>query len=322
MKKKVWGAFCLWITGLLFLAGCGSTFSDEVIARIDGKDVMKSEYMVYLYTTTESFVSAAGDDVWNMDFDGMSGEELVQERAFSTIQSVAAAENYAAANGITLTEEEKTAAHEAAEEFLTRVSEQDLEKMGVDQETLYTLMEESYLYSVVYDTLAAECEVNQTDMERYYLEHAEEFRNDYTQLTIDTIMVNDAQTAQEVAEKAKAGEDFTALFEQYDVDQTAQNSETGGEMTLYQQYLNTMFGLSENLTEGQITDPIRVGDSYFILKVLSVTEPDEVEVQSMAETAYRQSVQSAYVENRLSTMINAQKKKKIPEAWENLESFQ
>lgn len=37
-------------------------------------------------------------------------------------------------------------------------------KMGVDEEQMETLMEESYLYSVVYDTLAKECEVNADEM--------------------------------------------------------------------------------------------------------------------------------------------------------------
>ena len=105
MKKKAKGALCLLLTGLLWLTGCGSSFSDEVIARIDGREVMKSEYMVYLYTSTQSFVSAAGSDVWDMDFDGMTGAELVQERAFSTIQSVVAAAQSAlrkAVDGISL----------------------------------------------------------------------------------------------------------------------------------------------------------------------------------------------------------------------------
>lgn len=33
-------------------------------------------------------------------------------------------------------------------------------------------------------------------------------REEYTQITIDTIMVNDEAMAKEVSEKAKAGEDF------------------------------------------------------------------------------------------------------------------
>ena len=176
MKKKVKGALCLLLTGLLWLTGCGSSFSDEVIARIDGREVMKSEYMVYLYTSTQSFVSAAGSDVWDMDFDGMTGAELVQERAFSTIQSVVAAEQYAEENNISLTEDQKTEAHTMAEEFLSQLTEEELAKMGVDQEQMETLMEESYLYSVVYGTLAKECEVNADEMEQYYQENADALR--------------------------------------------------------------------------------------------------------------------------------------------------
>jgi len=176
MKKKAKGALCLLLSGLLWLTGCGGSFSDEVIARIDGREIMKSEYMVYLYTSTESFVSAAGSDVWNMDFDGMTGAELVQERAFSTIQSVVAAEQYAEENGISLTEAQKTEAHTMAEEFLSQLTEEDLAKMGVDEEQMETLMEESYLYFVVYDTLAKECEVNADEMVQYYQENADALR--------------------------------------------------------------------------------------------------------------------------------------------------
>lgn len=322
MKKKAKGALCLLLTGLLWLTGCGSSFSDEVIARIDGREVMKSEYMVYLYTSTQSFVSAAGSDVWDMDFDGMTGAELVQERAFSTIQSVVAAEQYAEENGISLTEDQKTEAHTMAEEFLSQLTEEELAKMGVDQEQMETLMEESYLYSVVYGTLAKECEVNADEMEQYYQENADALREEYTQITIDTIMVNDEATAKEVSKKAKAGEDFATLFETYDTDTSAKENGGNGQMTLYQNYLNNTFGLSENLTLGEITDPIEVRGSYFILKVESITPPTDEQVKQLAEDAYRQQVQSAYVESRLSEMIAAQEVEKIPEAWENMETFQ
>lgn len=92
MKQK-WRILLSLLLSLCFFSGCSASFSDVVIARIDGEEIMQSEYMVYLYTTTKSFVEAAGEDVWNLDFDGMSAEELVQERAFSTIQSVIAAKN-------------------------------------------------------------------------------------------------------------------------------------------------------------------------------------------------------------------------------------
>ena len=195
-------------------------------------------------------------------------------------------------------------------------------KMGVDEEQIESLMEESYLYFVVYDTLAKECEVNADEMVQYYQENADALREEYTQITIDTIMVNDEATAKEVSEKAKAGEDFAALFETYDTDASAKENGGNGQMTLYQNYLNNTFGLSENLTLGEITDPIEVRGSYFILKVESITPPTDEQVKQLAEDAYRQQVQSAYVESRLSEMIAAQEVEKIPEAWENMETFQ
>lgn len=310
---------CLLMLGLC--SGCAARATDVVIARIDEREVMKSEYMVYLYTTTQSFVGTAGSDVWDLDFDGMTADELMQERAFHTIQSVVAAEQYAKENHITLTEEDKKQAHGAAEDFLMQVSDDDFAKMGVSEKQLDTLMESSYLYTVVYDKLASEFEVNPEEMEWYCKEHAEDVRKAHVRITMDTIMVDDPQTADLVAQKAKAGEDFAALFAQYDTDTTARDDPNRGEMTLYQQYLYTTFGMTEPFTIGQVTDPIPVNGQYFILKIKDVQPPTQEQVRQQAEQEYRQMVQMEYVDARLSKMIEAQKVEKLPEAWENLEDF-
>ena len=115
MKSKIKGLLCLLLTAFSLTACVDSSVEDVAVMKIDGQEIMKSEYMVYLYTTTKSFVSAAGEDVWNMDFDGQTADELVEERTINTIQSVIAAKEYAEANGIALTEEQKAAAAEAAD---------------------------------------------------------------------------------------------------------------------------------------------------------------------------------------------------------------
>ena len=110
MKRKIMGLLCLLLTAFSLTACVDSSVKDVAVLKIDGQEIMKSEYMVYLYTTTEGFVTMAGDDVWSMDFDGQTADELVEERTISTIQSVIAAKEYAAVNGISLTEEQKAAA--------------------------------------------------------------------------------------------------------------------------------------------------------------------------------------------------------------------
>lgn len=324
MKKKRNSLLCLLLFAVLGLTACGSTekFTDEAVLKIDGQEIMKSEYMVYLYTTTQSFVAAAGEDVWSMDFDGQTADELVEERTISTLQSVKAAEEYAAANGIALTDEQKEEAKAAADQFISTVDEADLAKMGIDAEKLVPLMEASYLYSLVYESIAAECAVDEEDMAEYYNEQKDQIKEDYTSLDLATILLDDEEKAEEAAERAKAGEDFAALFNEYDVDPAAQSGEENGETTMYQSYMLSNFGLTEPLEVGEIAGPIQVEEGrYFILKVLDKTVPTEDEVKQMAETGYKDKIQTEYTEARIDEMVKAQKVEKIEAVWDTLEKF-
>ncbi len=325
MKKKIRSLLCLLLFAALSLTACGSStanFTDEAVLKIDGQEIMKSEYMVYLYTTTQSFIAAAGQDVWSMDFDGQTADELVEERTISTLQSVKAAEEYAAANGIALTDEQKEEAAAAAEQFVSTVDESDLAKMGMDTEKLIPLMEASYLYSLVYESIAAECAVDEADMAAYYEEQKDQIKEDYTSLKVATILLDDGEKAEEAADRAKAGEDFAALFQEYDVDPAVQSGEENGETTMYQSYMLASFGLAEPLEVGEIAGPIQVEDGrYFILKALEKTVPTEEEVKQMAETGYQDKIQTEYTEARIDEMVKAQKVEKIESVWTTLEKF-
>ena len=320
MKKKMKSLLGLLLAGMLCLTACGgsSEFQDEAVLKIDGQEIMKSEYMVYLYTTSQSFVAAAGADVWNLDFDGQTADELVEERTISTIQSVIAAKEYAAANGIALTEEQKTAAKAAADQFIASVSAEDLAKMGVSAETLQPLMEDSYLYTLVHQEIAAECEVDAADMEAYYQENKAQMEQDYTSLKLQTILMDDGEKAAEAAERAKDGEDFLALFEEYDVDPNAEN---GGEMTVFQNYLQMSFGLTDEVKAGEVIGPMQIGEGWFVLKVVEKIVPTADEVKELAESSYQTEVQTAYTDARFTELTKGQKVEKIEGVWDTLEKF-
>ena len=320
MKRKKKGLLGILLAGLLCLTACGGSagFKDEAVLKINDQEIMRSEYMVYLYTTTKSFVSAAGQDVWSMDFDGQTADELVEERTISTIQSVIAAKEYAAANGFALTEEQKAEAKTAVEQFMAGVSEEDLAKMGVDAEKLQPLMEDSYLYTLVHQEIAAECDVDAGDMEAYYQTNKDQLKKDYTSLKLQTILQDDGEKAAEAADRAKKGEDFASLFEEYDIDPAAEN---GGEMTVYQTYLENSFGLTDEMEAGDVAGPLQIGEGYFILKAVEKTVPTEEEVKELAESNYRTEVQTSYTEARFAELMKGQTVEKMADVWETLEKF-
>ncbi len=325
MKKK--GLLCLLAAGMMALSACGtdtaksSSFHDEVVMKVDGREIMKSEYMVYLYTTTKSFTAVGGDDIWTMDFDGQTADELVAERTLNTLQSVIAAIKYAEENNISLSEEQKEGAVKASEQFVTSVPAEDIAKMGVDAEKLTPFMEGSYLYSIVYQALAAECEVDPAEQAQYYEENKEKMKDDYTTLEIDTVILNDLEKANEVVQKAKAGEDFKSLFQEYDVDENAKKEEDGGKMSVYKSQFLSSFGMESVPEIGQISEPIELDGNYYVVRVNSATLPEDSEVKTMAETAFANQKQAEYSDARFAEMIAAQKVEYVDEVYNNLEKF-
>lgn len=325
MKKK--GLLCLLTAGVMALSACGSTsnsssnFNDEVVMKIDGREIMKSEYMVYLYTTTKSFTAVGGDEIWTMDFDGQTADELVEERTLNTIQSVVAAMKYAKENDIVLTDEQKEEAVKSSEQFVSSIPKEDIDKMGIDAKKLTPFMEGSYIYSLVYQALAAECEVDETEKAKYYEENKDQMKDDYTLLDMETIVVNDLDKAKEVVQKAKDGEDFQNLFEQYDVDDKAKQEEQGGKMSLYKTQFTSSFGLTDIPEVGTVTEPIEMDGVYFILKMNNITVPQDSEIKSLAEAGFTNQQQSEYSEARFEEMTSAQKVEYVDGVYEKLEKF-
>jgi peptidyl-prolyl cis-trans isomerase SurA len=72
------------------------------------------------------------------------------------------------------------------------------------------------------------------------------------------------QMANEIRDKVKGGADFGALAKTYSMDSTAENGGDWGwvdQKTLNQQLTATAFALQP----GQVSDPVQIGDSYYLL---------------------------------------------------------
>ena len=317
MKRKWKSLLGLFLVFALTACGKGSP-ADQTVLRIGEEEISRTEYMVYLYTTSQSFEAAAGEDVWGMDFDGQSADQLVEERTINTLQSVIAAEDYAAANGIFLTDEEKEQAKLAAEQFFVGVDAEDQEKINVDLEELTALMEASYLYTLVHQSIAEECQVDAAETEAYYQENKDRLQEEYTMLHVQSVLVEKEDTAEEVLEKARNGEDFTVLFAEYDIQPDEEN---GGKVSMHQGQAQVIFGLPNDLQVGDIYGPIQRSNGYFVLQIMAEETPSSEEVKQLAENIYRTEVQTVYAEARFAEMIKSQTVEKVAGNWDTLEIF-
>ena len=323
MKKHLRSMLCAVLSGALLLTGCGSTsdFTEEAVLKIDGQEIMKSEYMVHLYTTSMELVSAGGEDVWNMDFEGQTADELVEEHTIRTLQGLVAAKKYAAENGITLTEEKKAEAKTSAEAFLSSVAKEDLNKMGMDQEKMTAVMEDSYLYAEVYQAVSEGYEVPEAEIDAFFTENKDGLMEKFQLLKVNSIVVDDQKAAEEVMEKATAGEDFSALFATYDTIGDVEGQGENGEMTVYRYVLEGQYGLSPDAAVGDVEGPFNMGSTYFILKVAEEIAPDEAEVKRLAGETYRSNMQMLHAEDTMEALANALSAEKIEGVWESLENF-
>lgn len=330
MKKR--GLLCLLTAGMLALSACGGTkektestettaMVDEVVMTIDGEEIMKSEYMLYLYTTTMSFISLGGEEIWTMEFEGQTGEEFVVDRTLNTLQSVKAAKKYAAENEIALTEEEVASAAKAAEDFVTNIPEDAAPKIGMDKEKMIPCMEESQIFNKVYQALAAEAEVDEAGKTAYFEENKEKLRTDYTMMDVNTVLVKDLDTANTVVEKFKSGTSFDALFAEYEMDEGAKAKEGGGKTSMYKMQLISSFGLETVPAVGQITDPIEEQGAYFVVLVEGETVPSDEEMRTLSDQGFTGIKQEEYATARMGEMIAAQEVSFVEDVYNNLEKF-
>lgn len=298
-----------------------NSFVDEVIMQVNGEDVMKSEYMVYLYTTTQSVVAMAGEDVWVTDIEGMTADEVVEERTLETLRKVKASVDYAAENGIVLSDEDLTMAEESATGFMSYVSAEDAVKMGITEEKLFDLMCESTLFGLVYQELATGYVTDEVALEAYYADYRDLYVAEYTYYNVDSVVVAEEAVAEEVLAKAMAGADFGDLFDEYDIDETSKDLETKGKMAVYKSDFMAAYAMEEAPEVGVIDEVIAMNDVYYILTIDSIEVPTDEEAETMMRTVFNEQAMALFAMEQSTNLIADQEVVYMEEALANIAPF-
>lgn len=281
---------CFAVVGLLcalslLFTGCTVSKQQETIVTINNREILKPEFMLYLYEATQDFKYIGGNDIWETDFDGQSAEDLVKERTFTTIKTVILSCQKAPQYGVTLTEEDKALAKENGDKEWENMTQEQHEVVNITKEEMYRVMEDTLTYAKVYEAVTKDYQLSPTDFQAYFAQKRESYETQYTKYTVSSILVKDEARAKEVAQKAREGQDFESLFEQYDEDEY-ELAEDRGVMETFKGNLDTIFGIDFTLEAGEISQPLKTVDGYFIIRVDSKELPTEEELNNIAEVDY------------------------------------
>ena len=288
---------------LVAFSGCTEQIpKEDTIATVDGKAISKSEYMVYLYEATKDFNAIGGDDIWETDFDGQPAEEVVKERAFTTMLHVKVTADKAEKYQVSLSDAEKQTAKLDGDAELASMTQEQKELINISQEEMYHIMEETLLYQKIIYAITQDYQPSEADFNAYFEQNKQIQKNNYTQYVLNTILVADQQTAQEVIGRLQGGEDFQTLFELYEID--PQEKALGSRLETYKNRLDTAFGIDFHLEEGQISSPIATAEGYFVIQVLEKSIPDDTQLEELMRIDYTASMRQQVFTDELNQWLS------------------
>jgi len=255
-----------------------TTNIDMILKRLDDPSVAKGEYLFDCFTAAEGALPVARYDRGTVSLDSLGKTVASRTRARSfpdrksledVIDGIVVMEfltDQAHKDGIFDLPKVKDTAREAEEAIISR----QVEKAMVD------------------DRL----DVTDEDMLKYYEEHKADFFTDPERTVREIFIYSDEAKANEVAARAKKGEDFLALTKKYNEKKNTQaNDGIVGPFgaRLHAEMGEAAFALAK---VGDIAGPIKAGGNYSIIRLEEILPPRQKtfgEAKNQVRASYRRN---------------------------------
>jgi foldase protein PrsA len=292
MKSKKLKLAMAVILGIALLAGCGD--SDDTISntkivlttglgkdevfRIEGKSCTLSEIMVYLTNTKNQYEDSFGSEIWKVGDTEDSLTDNVKETVLARVARIKSLVLMADEYGVALDDEELEMADKAGETYYNSLNDDEKSLLNVTQDDITGMYAEYALAGKVYEYLIADINPEISDDEartitvQHILIKTYSLNEDGEKVPYSTNAKKEAyETAKEVLEKAKAGEDFATLISQYSED--TNDSYTFGKGTMDEAFEEAAF----NLGTDEISGIVESEHGYHIIKCISTFNRSETD---------------------------------------------
>ena len=279
---------------MLFLSGCKSDgentrvvlttgFSKNEIFRIENKSCTLPEVMVFLTNIQNRYESVFGEEIWYASTDGMTLEEDVKDTVLAQLAQMKTMDLLAERNGVSLSDEEKEKAGQAAAEYFSSLNETEKELLGVTEKEIENLYLEYALAEKVYDFIIKDInpEISDDEARTITVQHIllKTYAVDGTGKKIEYSEEEKKEVyrkAEEILKLAREEDsDFEKLIMEYSEDERSVYSFGKGEME------SSFEEASFNLETGQISDIVETSYGYHIIKCISTFNREETDANKV-----------------------------------------
>lgn len=303
MRKKVAGLLVLLFAVTAALAGCSGSAVDGTAEAInvDGVSVPLGElnfYLRYQQVQMQGFYgSVFGTDFMNKDLMGLGVPygETVRDSVVESLEELYIVQAHAEDLGIFLSDEEKSAASDAAKAFLAANDQKALSAMTADEATVTHVLEMLTLRSKVYENRAAtidtEVDTEEAAQKRisYVLNPTSGTTDEdgnVTELTEDELAEKRSQL-ETILQEAKESGDLDAAAEAHEL--SASSMTYGKDDTVLDESVRAA---ADALADGEFSDVIETENGYYIVYMESTY--DEEATQTEIENILSERESEAY----------------------------
>lgn len=283
MKKTIKIIAAMMIS-VLVLTACGPKLPEDVVASVNGVNITKDYYDKTVATVAkDNFIEERfGEDVWDKVSDtGETYRVLFARQILDLIIVQEMVYQDSEAKGVRATDEEIQKEYDLYMETANRDPEyvEFLKSNNIDEEFLKHHLSRALTNAHYTEDLEKQAPVTESDAKKYYDENADKFKNDKVRAShilfstksdnkeplSDEEKAEKLKLAEEVLAKARSGEDFAKLAEEYSDDPGS--APAGGDLGFFSQgvMVPEFNDKAFSMEVGEISDLVETTFGYHII---------------------------------------------------------
>ncbi len=231
---------CAILSAAMLMTGCSFKKVDtkQTVATVNGTDISAEFYLFYLTQVKKQMNSGGVEDFWDTaELEGKKLIETAREKALDEVINAVIIEQKAKEQGITITKDEENSINSQVTSMSAQLGSRDkynewLKEQGLTDELYRRFIKINYLSQKLMN--ADDIQVTDADIKEYYEKNIARVKHI---LVLTTDSNNSPLSDEEVAKKreeaegllkrAKDGEDFDKLVEEYSEDPGSKSQPDG-----------------------------------------------------------------------------------------------